>query len=96
MIITIMIIRMLITMMIKIWECIESRKEHAICWNLDVNVDVVGQCTNRFEIYIIIVKIKPLHAHLNYLAEKCQVHVAKTWKCRLYTGSKLEAKCHNH
>ena len=50
---------------------------YAICWNLNVNVDVVCQYTNRCEIYIIIVKIKPLHAHLNHLVEKCQVHVAK-------------------
>ena len=35
----------------------------------------MGQYTNRCEICIIIVKIKPLYAHLNHLAEKCQVHV---------------------
>ena len=36
-----------------------------------------GSITNRCEICIIIVKIKPIHAHLNHLAEKCQVHVPK-------------------
>ena len=56
----------------------KSRKEHyyVICWNLNVNVDTVGQYANRFEVYII-VKIAPLHAHLNHLAEKCRVRVAK-------------------
>ena len=48
-----------------------------MCRDLNVNVDVVGQYTNRYEICIIIVKIKPFHAHLNHLAEKCRVHVAK-------------------
>ena len=37
----------------------------------------MGQYTNRCEICIIIVKIKPLHAYLNHLAEKCQAHVAE-------------------
>ena len=45
MIIIRMIMIILITMIIKIWEYISSRKElyYAICWNLNVDVHVVGQ-----------------------------------------------------
>ena len=50
---------------------------YAISWNLNVNVDAVGQYANRCEACIIVVKIAPLHAHLNHLTEKCRVHVAK-------------------
>ena len=43
----------------------------------NIYVDVGGQYANRCEICIISVKTMPLHAHLNHLAEKCRVHVAK-------------------
>ena len=44
--------------------------------DLNLNIDVVDQYRNRCEIYVTIVKIKPLHAHLNHMAEKCSVHLA--------------------
>ena len=53
----------IITMIMKIWEYIESRKGHynVICWNFHANVDVLDQYTNRCQIYITIVKIKQSH-----------------------------------
>ena len=50
---------------------------HYYCWNLNVNVDAVGQYANKYELCIIVVKITPLHTHLNHLAEKCRVHVVR-------------------
>ena len=60
-------------------KVILSWKEHyyATCWVLDIIKDYVCQYKNWCEMYITIVKIESLHAHSNYLAEKCPIHIAK-------------------
>ena len=72
-----MVILVLITMIIKNMRIYIKQKETLLCHLLKF------KCKRRCEICIVVVKIKPLHAHLNHLIKQCRVYVAKMIFCTI-------------